>query len=135
QRCQNLHDIYLQAGFADYADKYGELAGKYRKHVGADEPAPPPAMASAAPETAAALVEPPPTAVVPLSIEASPPPETAQEIDISNEWERASSTGEEVPVSAPESAGGAASAAAGREQIKLCRHHGLRGEARSALAR
>ena len=110
--CRALEKVYSDAGYADEAGRYGELAARYEERAGTtptSHPVQVPASAAPAP-TAAAWPPTPAFSIEPPSVEAhlveealapavdeSPAPvNVASEIDLSEEWEGAFS---EEPVS------------------------------------
>jgi pilus assembly protein FimV len=127
-RCQVLRDVFAQAGHADQAEQYAEMAEKYRDH--AAEPGRPPLKPAYMPEQmptgevaefmlepAAPAAPPPPAPAAPVEfalqtppvpdfeVETAPPPPlpvepAAHEVDISD-WESMTSVEEPPPAAMP----------------------------------
>ena len=109
--CRKVHEVYLKAGFQDFAQQYGEMARKYAER--AEESAP--AAASPAPAVAG---------------------DGHQEMDISSEWE--SSLTQPVVDSVVKSAGAGEQAEAIAslvEEVKFYLQHELWEEAEAAIAK
>jgi pilus assembly protein FimV len=113
--CRALERVYSEAGYAEEAGRYAELAARYEERSGTVSAAPePPTVAPSdkTPDVAAwpaapdFEIQPAPEAVDAHLVEHSVPPipprraepTTASEIDLSEEWEESFA---EVPVTAP----------------------------------
>ena len=107
--CRKVHEVYLKAGFQDFAQQYGEMASKYAERA-----------AESAPAAAQAAV----------------PGDGHQEMDISSEWE--SSLTQPVVDSVVKSAGAgerAEAIASLVEEVKFYLQHQLWEEAEAAIAK
>jgi tetratricopeptide (TPR) repeat protein len=86
--CDVLMEVYTQAGHADQARQYGDMAAKYRERAGA-----PGAVAPLAAAAQVAMEVTPPTAEAAPAMQVQPPPAAAEPVtaaheeDLSGEWE------------------------------------------------
>src|SRR5437879_10711734 len=92
--CRSLEKVYSEAGYAEEAGRYGELASRYEQHAGT-------ASAEAAPAEIPAPAPWPTEAPGEFAVEAAPSADEDQpiaakhsEIDLSEEWESEEHTSE-----------------------------------------
>ncbi len=107
--CRKVHEVYLKAGFQDFAQQYGEMASKYAERAAESTPA---------------------------AAQAAVPGDGHQEMDISSEWE--SSLTQPVVDSVVKSAGAgerAEAIASLVEEVKFYLQHQLWEEAEAAIAK
>jgi tetratricopeptide (TPR) repeat protein len=128
--CETLHSIYVEAGYDEEAQQYGDLAAKYRERARTAPPIAHAAAASASP-AAEAAAQPRSVSVQVEPADVAPAAAAEQEIDLSDEWEaQATEPAAEVVRQQP-----APSVADLLEEIRFYISQGMWNEARVACER
>jgi tetratricopeptide (TPR) repeat protein len=145
--CEVLHDVYSQAGYADLAGQYADMAAKYHERVGESPSEPVPhadviPMPLATPQEAELSPQPaePVGTQAPTAAQAwdTPPHDThAHEIDASHDWERLVSVEPVKVLETAQAHAGASSESAVAERLEEIRFYlaqSMLDEAEAAIA-